>query len=145
MMRQLNRATPVGRIDQYKTYTIAVPKTHTRPASCEEVGCLNYHNGFAVPVPAGDERRAFLLRTSGRPYTTELRPDGVTLYKFAAGTVCFAASTHTIQVQPELYIVRDGDWRGNPTGRRRTHVRPADWVEDFAEHLDDIHDEVRKG
>jgi hypothetical protein len=41
--------------------------------------------------------------------------------------------------------VRDGDFRGNPTGRRRMHASGADWVEDFAEHQAKLADQQQKG
>jgi hypothetical protein len=47
--------------------------------------------------------------------------------------------------RPELYLVADGDWRGNPTGRQRTHQNAADWVEDFGEHQLRIADQVERG
>ncbi|WP_225840314.1 hypothetical protein [Streptomyces sp. NK08204] len=55
---------------------------------------------------------------------------GLTVFRFESGQRCFAEH----YTRPEIYLVRDGDWRGNPTGRRRQHTRPADWVEDMAEN-----------
>jgi hypothetical protein len=40
--------------------------------------------------------------------------------------------------RPELYVVRGGDWRGNPRGEVRRHSGPDSWVNDFAEHQDRI-------
>jgi hypothetical protein len=49
-----------------------------------------------------------------------------------------------LERQP-LLIVRDGDWRGNPTGRRRLHTKPEHWVEDFKEHQGKINDAIERG
>lgn len=146
MSRPLSRVQPVGPPEAYKTYQVSTPATHMRPATCAEVECPNHLLGWETFVPAGNERAHFLIRTSGRRYIAEPpNAAGVTRYVFEAGQACFKAPTHRVQVRPELYVVRGGDWRGNPRGTVRRHVRPADWVEDFAEHLDDIATEARKG
>jgi hypothetical protein len=44
-----------------------------------------------------------------------------------------------------MYLVRDGDWRGNPTGRKRQHTRAADWVEDMQENQGRLIDQQQKG
>jgi hypothetical protein len=45
--------------------------------------------------------------------------------------------THKIPIgRPPNFLVHDGDWRGNPTGRVRHHRNAEDWVEDFAENTD---------
>jgi hypothetical protein len=44
-----------------------------------------------------------------------------------------------------MYLVRDGDWRGNPTGRKRQHSRAQDWVEDFGENQLRLVDQQKKG
>jgi hypothetical protein len=45
-----------------------------------------------------------------------------------------------------LYVVRDGDHRGNPRGTRdRLHQNPGNWVDDFATHQQAIADEIKKG
>lgn len=142
-MQTLNRVQPAGPVEAYRTYQIAVPRTHLRPATCEEYGCLSFRHGFSVTVLDGDERRHFLIKTSGRPYRAEPQR-GQTLYVFAAGTRCFREPSHTVQVAPEIYLVRGGDWRRN-LGLVRRHVDPDHWVEDFAEHTDKIATEARKG
>jgi hypothetical protein len=48
--------------------------------------------------------------------------------------------------KPPLFLVRDGDWRGNPRRTRaRQHLNPGNWVEDFATHQQAIADEIEKG
>jgi hypothetical protein len=78
------------------------------------------------------------VRRAGRPFT-ERTEDGEIVFTFQPGTPCFRVSTHRVKTgRPELFIVRDGDWRGNPTGQHRRHTRPEFWVEDMSEHLDQI-------
>lgn len=136
-----------------RTYEVRMPKaTHHRPATCAEVGCDARTNGW---VTVADERTeqgrlvASKVRTVSRPvgaslapavaarvrrYVEHRRPDGTTEFMFPAGQECFAAHTVTLD-RPALYVVRDGDIRGNPRGTpEHRHVRGADWVEDSALH-----------
>lgn len=129
-----------------KTYAVAAPvATHFRPASCEEVGCLNYHNGWITKVPV-DSDLEDIVKRSGRKWQYRSVRAGVAAYTFAPGTACFNASTHRVPLErPALFVVRDGDHRGNPTGRQMQHTRPEFWVEDFAEHQQGIKDARDKG
>lgn len=141
------RLQPVGPASAYSTYGFRRPAaTHSRPATCEEVDCEPYMYGWTTRVPTGSALEA-TLRASGRPWLrATAEPDGVTAYLFAPGTPCFRAHEHRVQLdRPSLYFVRDGDWRGNPTGHVRRHVRAEDWVEDFATHTDQIADQIRRG
>ncbi|ACU71749.1 hypothetical protein Caci_2840 [Catenulispora acidiphila DSM 44928] len=45
-----------------------------------------------------------------------------------------------------LYLVRGGDWRGNPTGQLPLkHSGPESWVDDFGEHQENITEEIERG
>ena len=80
---------------------------------------------------------------SGRAYTlAEAGP--IVTFTFAAGQDCFERHQQMIEREP-LYIVRDGDRRGNPTGRRREHTRGSLWVEDMQENLDKVRQDRKQG
>jgi len=155
----LNRIPPPLPVTAYRTFQIARPvATHFRKATCEEVNCDAWRKGwvshFNVLTDLGREQANYVRRSSGRKFVemsyAEYRQTYVTRAKysggradtdrsfvFAAGQTCFAADTHRTPLEREgIYIARDGDYRGNPTGTRRVHVRPADWVDEFAEHQD---------
>lgn len=117
--RKLNRVTPTLPVTAMRTYSISVPlKTHFRPATCEEIGCLAFHHGWSFDTAGRNEDTIALARLSGRRYRVERdETTGAEVFHFDAGQPCFKASGHRMRVdRPELYIVRDGDWRGNPTG-----------------------------
>lgn len=144
-MRAINRIVPAIGSENMKTYQIVAPlSTHFRKATCEEVECRHYINGWKTII---DERTAqgqgqahYIRRSSGRRFTEERDAAGLTVFKFEAGQVCFKASEHRMRLdRPEIYIVKDGDFRGNPRGTRSfVHVNSSDWVEDFATHQDNI-------
>jgi hypothetical protein len=142
------RFSPLMPAASYKTFAVVWPSaTHWRSATCEEVGCRAWAYGWTTTVPAGS-RLEHLVRTSGRHPTSEhTNPDGTISFVFAAGTACFESAGHRIRVRPEpLYVVRDGDWRGNPRGTTpRRHANARDFVDDFATHQDRLADRLRRG
>jgi hypothetical protein len=145
-VQQPNRITPNMSVEAYKTYRILSPQeTHLRPATCAEVDCPHYLNGWSVRVEGLDAALLHTARTSGRRYVERQVREGETWLDFSAGQWCFQKSLHRVRKdRPELYVVRDGDWRGNPTGRSRT-LRPQDWIDDFGEHQDNLADQMKKG
>lgn len=137
-----NTILPVGGAHLYKTWQVAAPRaTHFRRATCEEVGCLNHHHGWKTVVDEttdlGQRQAHYIRRESRRRYVEERTPAG-TVFTFEAGQVCFNAGQHVVSLErPFLYVVRDGDWRGNPRGTpARRHANPHDWADECAEHMD---------
>lgn len=133
-----------------KTYQVLAPgSTHYRSATCEEVGCAAYSQGWRTTLDLstelGQRQAEYIRKESGRKYSEE-RPDGVVAtFFFEPGQRCFAR--HRVRVgRPEIYVVREGDWRGNPRGiSPRRHTRPEHWVEDFGEHQQKLADRLKEG
>ena len=147
MAFQLFRPPPLMDVRAYKTYEMRAPiTTHFRRATCPEVACPHYLNGWRVRLESLTPDLVHAARTSGRAYTTESVAEGETYLVFTAGQRCFRESQHRAPLdRPPLYIVRDGDYRGNPTGRGRKHTSPEGWLEDFASHQQAIADQIEKG
>jgi hypothetical protein len=139
-------ALPAG---AYRTYQIIAPlDTHFRAGTCEEAHCPAYLNGFRTVVDEatelGQQQAHYIREMSGRRYVEEKTPAGLTEFTFQAGQQCF--SPHQVRLErPEHFVVRDGDWRGNPTGRRVEHTAVGFWVEDFAEHQERINNAIERG
>lgn len=147
-MIELSRPQPLMDATAYKTYEMRSPlSTHFRPATCAEVNCPHYLHGWRVHLEALTPDLVDAARKSGRRYREEHIAEGQTYLVFEPGQPCFKTTQHRARIDlPPLYIVRDGDFRGNPRGTRaRLHQRPQDWVEDFAEHQQAIADEIEKG
>lgn len=125
-----------------KTYQIASPlSTHWHPVTCEEARCDGFTHGWMSYIDESTElgqRQAwFIRRESGRHFTEERNEFGITEFTFEAGQECFASGDHRARNErPERYLVRGGDFRGNPTGMRREHSGPDPWLDDFATHQD---------
>lgn len=159
-------ATTAARLPPHavKTYEVDRPRqTHSRPATCTETGCAARRNGW---VTVADERTpagqsiAHQVRRYARPvgavlapavaarvrrYIETRDPDGTTHFTFPAGQECF--EPHRIELErPALYIVREGDYRGNPRGGTPfVHSSGAAWVEDSALHQAGLAAEYQKG
>jgi hypothetical protein len=126
----------------FRTFEIIAPlSTHWRPATCEEVGCEAWRNGWVTRVPVGSDLAQYITSgTHGRVYHEAASIDSAEReFMFPPGQKCFAASKHRLPLEREpLYVARGGDARGNPLRERRVHQRPEHWVEDFAENLDRV-------
>ena len=137
------RLEPAMGLASYKTYQIKQPKTgHTRIASCEAAGCEANEFGWRTTVPIASTQADYIRNKSGRHFREEV-VDGMCVFTFYPGQQCFGE--HHVVDRPQFHLVRDGDWRGNPTGRQRLHTTGDFWVEDFAEHQAKLADQIEKG
>jgi hypothetical protein len=118
MNRPLFRPDPLLPVTQMVTHAIVAPLvTHWRKATCEEIGCLHFHHGWAFHTAGMSPKLLAAAKTSGRQYRVERHESGET-WVFEPGQPCFRASEHRIRLdREELFIRRSGDWRGNPDGR----------------------------
>lgn len=134
--------------ESYKTYSIIAPlATHFRPATCEEVDCPDFLHGWRNRIEGLSPQDVDAMRKSRRKYKELHVAEGETWFVFEAGQPCFRTTQHRAPIgRPELFIVRDGDARGNPRGTKaRLHQRAADWQEDFAEHQQGLADAIQEG
>lgn len=139
----LNRIEPNLPAAAYKTYQIIAPKsTHYRPATCEEVECDMYQNGWKSIIDEstdlGKKQAHYIRYESRRSFKTERLPNGLTSFYFEPGQQCFYE--HQVKLdRPEIYVVTGGDFRGNPLGTAPVrHKNAADWQDDFANHQDKL-------
>ncbi len=151
MGRPINRITPNLPPSAYRTFQISSPlATHWRPATCEEVDCSNFLNGWKSAIDEGTElgqRQAYYIRKqSGRKYTEDRESQpGLTVFVFEAGQSCFSASQHKTPLgRPEHYLVKGGDWR-QTYGTPRRHSKPEFWVEEMQENFDKIASHKERG
>lgn len=144
-----NRIPPQLPVTAMKTYRVAAPlSTHWRPASCAEVQCQAHHFGWVTTLDPSDDlgkrQIGYIMRESGRRFAYELTESGLVQFTFEAGQDCFRQHQLPRERDP-IYLVRDGDFRGNPTGRVRKHTSPDDWVDDFATHQQNLADRAEQG
>lgn len=145
-MQRMNRIPPQGGVQDYKTYQIMSPLTsHWRPATCAEINCPNYLKGWRLRVEGLPPDMLHAAKTAGRKFAELDVAAEEHWLVFEAGQSCFRAAEHRALLdKQEIFLVRDGDFRGNPTGNVRTHTRPEFWVEDMAENLDKIAKQIQQ-
>lgn len=149
-MHEPFRVDPQLPVQAVKTYEIQAPaSTHFRPSTCAEADCPNFAGGWASVVDEstelGQQQAHYIRNQAGRRYSEDRnRAPGLTVFVFEAGQTCFATHRQRLD-RPEIFLVRDGDWRGNPTGAVRPHVNADDWVDDFANHQDQLASQQNKG
>lgn len=147
--RGRKRVEPKGPVGAYATFRVANPRaTHTRPATCEEVGCKPFLNGFLVTCNEATDlgqRQAAYLREHRRDGRERNGPGG-TEFVFLPGSRCMGTDHRVLLDRPPVCLVRPGDWRGNPGGahaRRTVHV--SEWLERFALNQDKLAEKVKRG
>ena len=149
MSVQLSRIQPLMGPEAYKTYAVVSPLgSHFRKATCAEAGCEHYRDGWQTRVEGLPPEMVHAAKSSGRKYREQRVAEGETYLVFEAGQPCFRESQHRVRIsdRPPLYVVRDGDWRGNPRRTKdRVHHTPDNWLDDFATHQQAIADQIEKG
>lgn len=144
-----NRIDPALPAHAFQTYQVAAPpSTHWRAATCAEAGCEALRRGWRSVIdertPLGQRQSHYIRRESGRKFSEHRDDVGMTVFEFEAGQRCFAQ--HQLRLdRPEIYLVRGGDWRGNPSGQVRKHANAADWLDDFADHQGRLADTIERG
>lgn len=148
----LNRIDPKMGPEGYKTYELRAPiSTHRRQATCQETNCEYYRNGwrsgFDLSNPEAAKAAKWIRMQSGYTYTVEQMGTKLIL-TFAAGQQCIEgrAGRHTVSLEREpFYVVRGGDYRGNPRQIPLVRRNEADWVDDFANHQDRLATRLEQG
>lgn len=132
---------------RYKTYQIASPvSTHYRKATCQEVDCEAYLNGWTYREADLDARLLHVVTHSGKRYRRAQLTEGGDWYLvFEPGQSCFSVASHRKTLErPELYLVGRGDWRSY-VAREARRMRPEDWVDDCVNHQATLAAEIEKG
>lgn len=152
MSRKLVRRDPKMGPNAYKTYAL---RALFRQATCAEVDCENYLNGWTFKVDhlRADPRLEYIVRASKKRFV-ERELNGEMYLVFEPGQICFAVKSHRKQredmVERPLLFVGRGDWRtylpktGLPPDAKR-YTRTDDWVDDFANHQDKINTLIARG
>lgn len=127
---------PLAGAGAYQTYSVTARPDRDVVSACHEVGCAAWREGWETTVDEatdlGRAQAAYIRARSGRTFRERRTDAGLTVFLFESGQRCFAEH----RTKRDLFTNRDGDWRGNPTGRVYVHERAQDWIEDLVEHED---------
>jgi hypothetical protein len=129
----------------YKSFSMRAPiATHHRRVTCAEAECDAWRHGWVtlvdVSTSLGQQQAAFIRGDRTRRCHEQRAGDTLIRFVFGPGQEGFAGKQHTHYARiarPPLFVVAEGDWRGNPRGIPvRVVERPEDWVDEFATHQD---------
>ena len=148
LQRLVSKVAP----ENYKTYFWSRPlSTHWRPATCEEVQCEDFMNGFMFTCDISTDlgRRQYEYLTHDRERTYTIDEDGPYLRNFiyGPGNRGFAGDRHAHRLpvgREPLLSVRAGDWR-KYLAPPVHHKYVDDWVEDFSENQEAIQKVIQRG
>lgn len=150
--RKINRVQPKYASHLYKTFSARSPlSTHYRKATCAEVDCVGYREGFTLSVAALiAEGIEYAARHSGKKFKEVEGADyGVAPGKylvFEAGQVCFDADSHRVSLErPEFFVVGQGDYRTFNARTARQHASAENWIDDMANSLDKVRTTHERG
>lgn len=136
-MFRLEPAMPAA---AYRTFQVAAPiSTHFVPATCEETDCAEFLNGWQTIVPTDSPQAEYIRHDRARRFFEERQPDGLALFRFPPGQRCFRSGDHKRRLErPEIFVMRDGDHRGNPLGTDPVRLGVTSWLDTFGEHQERI-------
>lgn len=142
------RLEPVLPPGAYQTYEIDAPlATHWRRATCQEVDCPKYLNGWISKVVRNSSDESILkhaCQVYGISWKSIELVDGFNCYRFDAGQRCFKFMTHHVPLErPATFYLKGGDWRGSDF--TRIFDKPEQWIDHFAHHQDKLSSAVERG
>ena len=84
------------------------PRDHWREASCREIGCINFANGWKTILPVDDTANIEMIRRSNMGFREE-REDGLIVFVFSPGQECFTGQGggHRVAVGRDPILMRD--------------------------------------
>lgn len=129
----------------FKGYAIEAPMSRVfrERATCEQVDCADYRNGWMVRAELLDARAWAEIKAKGYSWQRMDVAAGEQYIAFPAGQPCFAAATHTRLIRNPLFV-EHGSAKWGRVGRGYTHTADT-WVDSFAEHQDKLAAQVARG
>lgn len=143
--RPLQRVTPQMPTHNYQTFQVASPlETHYRQASCAEVDCDQYLNGWRLRIDGLPPDLLHIAKNSGRQYTMERISETETWLVYPAGQTCFKAPHRTSLERPEFYRIGRGDYRSYSVHSARS-VSTEEWLDRFRTNQDNLLEILKRG
>lgn len=145
------RIEPVLPPQAFKTHLIKQPlRTHWRRATCAEVDCPRYLNGWKSVLDVSAEDGAYcalwIRAMSGLRFTEEITGPGEVTFRFPPGQMCARADSHRLPLgRPPIMLMRGGDHRTDSDARSVVFQRAEDWRDDLGETLENWRDRKQRG
>lgn len=140
-------------LETHRTFSVVTPPdTHTEPATCEQVNCQRWSEGFAVlldtSTQGGRDRYDWIYANpGGRQWYRTVEGD-VTRLDYPPGNRCYDQHRRILD-KPAVLLVRKGAHSDRRVVDRlpveRRHVNGADFMDDLRTHTDSVLEHQRKG
>lgn len=116
-------------------------ETHWRAATCREVDCPWFIEGWRTIVPTVGDKADYIRHRSGRHFTEKQVEGGMSEFAFPAGQEAggFHEYQHRRPLDKQEFFTHEAG------GIRRLHVRPTDWTEHFNEETDKTRRALERG
>ncbi len=126
---------PLPSQDHHKA--VSPVETHFRPATCEEVDCPDWFNGFDAFISTDDEARLYYIRYDprcGQQFVETQESEGLVRFRFPPGQRCFKAYDHKIRLdRAPIYLLN------------QTRMEGTQWIDDLSEGLYKGHRLISRG
>lgn len=141
----LNRWTPRMESSQYRTFMASAPlTTHFRPATCREVSCAAYENGWSFDKAVLTPSDYYRVTHSGKRYREVNIGPNQTYLVFESGQFCF--DKHTIRLQrPEEFFTGRGDWRTFNIHHAKRIKSSDEFADRLGTHLEVVKEVIKRG
>ena len=105
------------------------PSTHRIPATCREVDCPHFLDGWMTVVAVGSRQDIYIRHDNSRKWTVQMKEGSTTILEFIfePGQTCFREHTR-LSGRPPFYLHETADGR-------RLH-RAQDFIEHVHEETD---------
>ena len=105
--------------------------THWRDATCQEVNCPHYLNGWITRVAPGSQQDLYIRADKERRYKLE-RGEEFNFYTFEAGQRCFRSGQHRIKLDRGPWLTKNQT--GREAGRVELNAMEYNrWTDEFNE------------
>lgn len=147
----VNRIAPALPAHAMKTFEVRQPlATHFRQVPCAEAGCDKYAAGWVMGFDLTEMAKVNaansinrVVKARGMRCKVE-RVGTKAIFTFPPGQSCLEGHRVLVGREP-LYIVRGGDWRGNPRRESYRHASGDAFMDDWRTSQDRIEAFKRRG
>ena len=113
-------------------------ETHWQPATCREVDCPHWLQGWTTIVPDPSPQAEYIRHDSGRRFIEKKNDEGTVTFSFYQGQTCFREHKRKFDDKLENFIHRGWD-------QGRQLMEPTQWTDGMNEATETFRKKRREG
>ena len=106
-------------------------RTHWRKATCREVNCSHYMNGWVTRVAPGSPQDLYIRADTERHHKLE-RGEEFNFYTFEPGQRCYRSGQHRIKLDRGPWLTKNSLTRHSSYSEQFA-MEPERWTDEFNE------------